>query len=142
MKIGELAEASGVSADTLRYYEKQHLLEPPTRADNGYRSYGPQHLERVFFIRSARGLGFSLSQIADILPSLAAGQFGRVEIEKQLNAKLAEIETQIVKLHELKHALLDTFALLKCTPGTPVSTAQATADELHEPIRIKKLHAS
>jgi DNA-binding transcriptional MerR regulator len=141
MKIGELALVSGVSADTLRFYEKQHLLDPPTRADNGYRSYGPQHLDRVRFIRSARGLGFSLAQIGEILPRLAAGQFGRAEIEKQLQAKLAEIEAQILKLQTLKGALLETYASLQCVPGNPVTVAHATAAVPSKPVRIKKLHA-
>ncbi len=141
MKIGELAQVSGVTADTLRFYEKQRLLDPPTRADNGYRSYGPQHLDRVRFIRSARGLGFSLAQIGEILPRLAAGQFGRAEIEQKLHAKLTEIEAQIATLQELKNTLMGTFALLQCAPGIAVSAANATVDKPSKPVRIKKLHA-
>jgi len=86
-------------------------------------------------------LGFSLAQIGEILPRLAAGQFGRAEIEKQLHAKLAEIEAQILKLQELKQALMDTFASLQCAPDIAVSAAHATVNEPVKPVRIKKLHA-
>lgn len=141
MKIGELAQVLGVSSDTLRFYEKQLLLAPPMRAENGYRCYGPQHLDRVRFICSARGLGFSLAQIGEILPRMDAGQFGRAEIEKQLHDKLAEIEAQILKLHKLKQALMGTFASLQCAPGIGVSAANATMDAPFKPVRIKKLHA-
>jgi len=75
------------------------------------------------------------------LPRLAAGQFGREEIEQQLQAKLAEIETQILKLQELKHSLVGTFATLQCAPGIAVSASHATMDDPGKPIRIKKLHA-
>ena len=141
MKIGELAQLSGVSADTLRYYEKLRLLDPPTRSDNGYRSYGNSHLERVQFIRSARGLGFSLSQIADIVPRLSSGQFGRKEIEQQLKAKIAEIDAQMQTLQNLRQSLLNTFDALSCPPGDTVSTTGATVQEPSAPVRIKGLHA-
>ncbi len=140
MKIGELAQASGVSADTLRYYEKQGLLDPPKRADNGYRSYGASHLERVQFIRSAQGLGFSLAQIANILPRLSGGQIGRKEIEQQLHAKISEIDSQIQKLQNLRQNLLSTFDALRCTPGEAISAVNATVQEPSAPVRIKGLH--
>ena len=108
MKIGELASVTNVSVDTLRYYEKQRLLEPAVRTVNGYRSFGESHVARVQFIRSAQALGFSLAQIVEILPRLAAGNFGRREIEQQLSAKLAEIDTQIEKLQRVKTNLLST----------------------------------
>lgn len=141
MKIGELAQVAGVSADTLRFYEKQRLLDPPVRSGNGYRSYGAPHLDRVRFIRSARALGFSLAQIGEIIPRLSAGQLGRADIEQQLQAKLAEIDAQILTLHTLKGALLDTYASLQCAPGKPVTAVHATLRAPGKPVRVKKLHA-
>ena len=141
MKIGELASATNVSVDTLRYYEKQRLLEPPTRTDNGYRSFGESHVARVQFIRSAQALGFSLAQIVEIIPRLAAGKFGRREIEQQLSEKLAEVDGQIEKLQLVKTNLLNTFNALTCDPGLPVSSAAVTLKQPGARVRIKGLHA-
>ena len=138
MKIGELAKAAGVSVDTLRYYEKLALIEPPVRMDNGYRLYGAQHLERMRFIRSAHALGFSLTQIGTIIPRLAAGLVSRETIERQLQVKLAEIDTQITALQTLKADLHATIASLSCPPGVPMSTAAVTGSAPAIPGRLKK----
>ncbi len=137
MKIGQLALAAGVSVDTLRYYEKQGLVAAPARASNGYRSYGQAHLERVLFVRSAQSLGFSLAQIQAVIPRLAAGQFGRADIERQLQAKLDDIEAQIARLRVLKRELRRSFALLTCAPGAAVSTQGATLDQAGPPARVR-----
>ena len=92
MNIGELAQAAGVTTDTVRYYEKQKLLPLALRQDNGYRRYTPAHLGQLRFVRSAQGLGFSLREIRDILPALNAGRFKRGQIEERLHAKLAVID--------------------------------------------------
>ncbi len=63
MNISALAKATGVTVDTLRYYEKQMLLDAPAREENGYRVYTEAHLERVRFVRGAQALGFSLAEI-------------------------------------------------------------------------------
>ena len=54
MQIKELARATGVDVETIRYYEKQGLLPEPARRDNGYRDYEATHLERLAFIRHCR----------------------------------------------------------------------------------------
>ena len=141
MKIGELAQAANVSVDTVRYYEKQHLMEAPARAANGYRRYGQAHLERLRFVRSAQSLGFSLAQIGAIIPQLEAGQFGRAEIEQQLLVKMIEIDQQIARLEQTKHELQATFGALSCSLAAPVSTGAATLDAPGAPARLRRLHA-
>lgn len=69
MKIGELAEQSGVQPRMLRYYEKRGLLEPEREA-NGYRTYGPHQVERVKRIRSLVDSGVPLNIVAHILPCI------------------------------------------------------------------------
>lgn len=127
MNIGKLATATGVSPDTLRYYEKEGLIDPPARGANGYRRYDDTHVARVRFVRSAQALGFSLAEIRGIVPRLAAGTFGRADIEARLHAKLAEIEAHIRQLEQLRQELLGTFRLLTCAPEAPVSFQGATA---------------
>jgi DNA-binding transcriptional MerR regulator len=127
MNISQLAKASDVSTDTVRYYEKQGLIAAPPRQDNGYRSYTAAHVETMRFVRGAQSLGFSLSEIREILPQFTRGQFGRVDIEQQLMAKMAEIDAHIRQLKTLKKELQTTFASLTCTPDQVVSTAQGIA---------------
>lgn len=62
MKIGEMASATATNIETVRYYEKIGLLPPPARTGGNYRSYGPEHLARLSFIRRARDLGFRSSR--------------------------------------------------------------------------------
>ena len=63
LTIGRLASATGTNVETIRFYEKSGVLPSPSRTDGNYRSYDPDHLNRVSFIRRARDLGFSLDQV-------------------------------------------------------------------------------
>jgi len=56
MKIGELARSAGVDVQTVRYYEREGLLDAPSRTPSGYRAYGSQHQERLSFVRHCRSL--------------------------------------------------------------------------------------
>ncbi len=129
MNISQLAKASQISTDTLRFYEKQGLLQAAGRAANGYRRYGPEQLETLRFIRGAQALGFSLKEIAAILPQLAQGQFGRTEIEARLLAKMAEIDGQLAQLQQLKSELSATFASLRCAPASALNARDSTAPD-------------
>ncbi|VVE61841.1 MerR family transcriptional regulator [Pandoraea captiosa] len=68
MKIGELAQASGVAASRIRFYEAQGLLPNAQRQSNGYRDYDDDALTRLGLIRRAQNAGFSLDEIRTILP--------------------------------------------------------------------------
>ena len=67
MKISELSQATGVDVDTIRYYEKSGLMPAPARETNGYRSYGPAHLERLAFVRHCRALDMPLADVQRLL---------------------------------------------------------------------------
>lgn len=126
MNIGALAQLTGVSTDTLRYYEREQLLAAPRRAANGYRVYGESDAQRVRFVRSAQAMGFSLTEIRAILPQMEAGQLQRADIEARLGDKLAEIDRQIERLQQLRQEVLTTLGALTCRPQAGVSVAQAT----------------
>lgn len=126
MNIGALAQLTGVSPDTLRYYEREKLLAPPGRAANGYRVYSDADAQRVRFVRSAQALGFSLAEIRWILPRLNAGQVQRAEIESHLNKKLAEIDGHIKQLRNLRKEVQATLGSLRCQPQAEVTVQQAT----------------
>jgi Cd(II)/Pb(II)-responsive transcriptional regulator len=67
MRIGELAHKAGVDVQTVRYYEREKLLEAPARTGAGYRAYGPQHLERLNFVRHCRSLDMPLAEIRRLI---------------------------------------------------------------------------
>ena len=67
MRIGEIARQTNVSIQTLRFYERKGFLPPPARTAAGYRSYGPQDLWSVNFIRQSQQLGFPLREIKELL---------------------------------------------------------------------------
>jgi DNA-binding transcriptional MerR regulator len=73
LRIGQLAERAGVSADTIRYYERVGLLPRPTRSDNGYRQYGESALRRVHLARNALQFGFSIKEVAGFLGARDSG---------------------------------------------------------------------
>ncbi len=70
MKISELAKSAGVNIETIRYYERRHLITQPIKPTQGYRAYPQATLERVLFIKRAQELGFTLQEIANLLVEL------------------------------------------------------------------------
>ena len=139
MNIGELAKMTDVSTDTLRYYEKEGLLNAPLRKENGYRAYTKDHVERIRFIRGAQALGFSLTEIKKIIPQLSTGKFGRAEIEYHLNAKMIQIDEHIKQLRSLKKELIATFGALTCSMDRSVSITEAIAKKRANSDRKNKI---
>lgn len=105
LNIGELAQAAGASAKTIRYYEQIGLLPPPQRADNGYRLYGNQDVERLRFIRNARSLGFSLDDLKEVLALRDQGEAPCRYVAHLLGEKAAEVEERIRRLRDLQQEL-------------------------------------
>ncbi|MFO1374234.1 MAG: MerR family transcriptional regulator [Agitococcus sp.] len=104
MLIGELAQAAQVSRDTIRFYEKQGLITG-FRLGNGYKNYTPATLDTVNFIKLAQELGFSLREIASILPMLASGQLAPVLVENFVADKVRLIDQRINSLQQLRQRL-------------------------------------
>jgi DNA-binding transcriptional MerR regulator len=75
MQIGELARSTGVKIETIRYYEREHLLPVPQRTDGNYRLYSPRHVEQLRFIRYCRSLDMSLEEVR--IPDRSAGRTSR-----------------------------------------------------------------
>ena len=67
MKIGEVARKTGVKAETIRFYEREGILNAPPRTRSNYRDYGPAEAATLVFIRRARDLGFSMPDIRELL---------------------------------------------------------------------------
>lgn len=106
MRIGELAGKTGVSVETLRFYEKQGLLKTPHRSDAGYRLYDEKTLKQVSFILRAKAVGFSLKDIAGLLDLEVNREQETCESVKNFaQSKLDEINTKLAELQRMKDAL-------------------------------------
>lgn len=105
-RIGALAKASGVTVETLRFYEKQGLLPEPQRSDAGYRLYPEGSLNQVAFILRAKAVGFSLKDIAGLLDIEVNRDRETCQTVKDFaQEKLVEIEAKIQELEQMRSAL-------------------------------------
>ena len=106
--IGRLADAAGVHVETVRYYERRGLIEPPPRSPSGYRQYSAGDLWRLQFIARGKQLGFTLAEIADVLGDvdrtpdavLAAAQAKIAAVDERL-AELARMRCRLEQLADL-----------------------------------------
>jgi DNA-binding transcriptional MerR regulator len=122
LRIAEVAERSGFSPPTLRYYESIGLLPPAERAVNGYRVYDDRTLDRLAVIARAKQLGCSLDEIAEILAANDAGHCAPVQarLSHLLAGKIADAQTRIAELTTLVADLQRTAAVLSSyTPDGP-----------------------
>jgi MerR family copper efflux transcriptional regulator len=110
--IGQLAKRGGVGIDTVRYYERNGLLEPRGRLASGYRRYGELEVARLRFIRRAQALGFTLKEVKELLALSAQRDVGRVKRSAQ--AKLLDVETRIADLVRVRDGLA---TLIDACPG-------------------------
>lgn len=123
MRIGDIAQATGISRDTLRFYEKRGLLQARRRS-NGYRDYPPEAVQWLTYIRTAQSLGFTLAEIEADLPLLADPQGSADMLRSALRAKLTEIDRRIAGLAGLRE---DLAARLDATVDCPLRAAAAAA---------------
>jgi len=105
MVIHELAKQTGVPAKTIRYYESIGLLPRPKRAANNYRQYAPSEAERLRFIASARSLGFSLADVAEILAARDGGIAPCQRVLDAIGRQLTAIDRRIADLLALRESL-------------------------------------
>ena len=106
MRIGTLSTLTGLSRDSLRFYEKRGLLQA-RRADNGYRDYPEEAVLWLGYVRTAQQLGFTLAEIADDMPLLAQGEDAGPALRATLARKLADIDVRIAALTALRTELAE-----------------------------------
>lgn len=105
MKIGEVAQRTGVGIDTIRFYEREGLLQEPQRRPSGYRQYDESTIKRLEYVRLAKELGFTLAEIRDLLELSFAAHAGCDHIRQRAEDKIADIETKIRNLQKMKRSL-------------------------------------
>jgi DNA-binding transcriptional MerR regulator len=104
-RIGDVTEKLGLSADTLRYYEKIGLLPRVGRNGAGIRFYNDQDLSRLTFIQRAQRMDFTLAEIGELLKMREAPQKARKRVRELTAQKLAEVEARLVELKTLRNEL-------------------------------------
>ncbi|MBG52464.1 MAG: Cu(I)-responsive transcriptional regulator [Alphaproteobacteria bacterium] len=105
MKIGTVAEQTGVSAKTIRYYEEIGLLEAPPRQENGYRAYTDDDVRFLDFINRARRLGFSVAECKDLLTLYRDKSRASADVKALALAHVAEIDQKLRELQSIRHTL-------------------------------------
>ena len=105
MRIGELAAAAEIPAETVRFYEKRRLLVAPQRAANGYREYDDHALARLRFIRAAQSAGLTLAEIGGVIELRDGGTAPCNHVEALLADKLAEVRERQRQLAALEQEL-------------------------------------
>jgi DNA-binding transcriptional MerR regulator len=110
MRIGELAQRSGVPARTLRYYEAVGLVDPPARTASTYRDYSEAVIDRLVFIRSAQALGLTLGEIRGIMALRDNGEVPCAHVLELLTERTAQIDRTIRQLKRLRSELRQLVA--------------------------------
>ncbi|MCY0952125.1 heavy metal-responsive transcriptional regulator [Streptomyces sp. H27-S2] len=110
MKIGEVAELTGTSTKTIRFYEDSGLLPPPARTHSGHRVYGPETADRLRFVRRCQAAGMTLQEVRQILTVHDRGESPCGHVGRVLSERLDHVRAQIAELVTLEThlaALLD-----------------------------------
>ena len=105
MTIGELARCAGVNVQTVRYYERRGLLDEPARRASGYREYGAVALDRLRFIRRAQELGFTLTEVGELLALRLDPGTTAADVKSRAQQKIAEVDAKLHDLERIRDAL-------------------------------------
>ena len=119
LTIGKVAARAGVGVETVRFYEREGLIQQPPRPARGYREYPQRTVSELRFIRRAQNLGFSLREIEELMtlrldPAASSG-----EVRTRAEAKVAQIEEKIADLQRMRDVLLKLTAA--CGGDLPVA---------------------
>lgn len=105
LKIGEVARRADVGVETIRYYERQGLLESPQRRASGYRQYDESVISRLHFIRRAKNLGFTLAEIRELLGLWCSGNTRCDHVRTRAVQKISDIDEKIRSLQTMRRSL-------------------------------------
>ena len=120
MKINQLANLTGVSPTTIRYYEKVGVLPEPNRGPNGYRDYELADMERLKLVLGARRLEFSLDDVTEIIAMRDRREAPCRKVLDKLSEKADEVAQRIVELQRLEQELRHLYELGQTFPTDDV----------------------
>ena len=104
--IGQLAKRALVNIETIRYYERRGLLPEPSRRKSGYRQYLPDAVARLEFIRHGKELGFTLTEIAELLALRVDPDTSCADVKVRADAKIMDVHEKIRSLLRIEKALI------------------------------------
>ena len=116
---GGVARLAEVGVETMRFYEREGLIESPPRRASGYRQYPSDTVDRVRFIKRAKALGFSLKEIKELLSLRAAPRAKCADIRQRAEEKVQDIDERIATLRRMRKALGKLMA--ECEGSRPVT---------------------
>ena len=105
MRIGEVAKRTGIGIETIRFYERQGLLIEPERQSSGYRQFDEAAVARLTFIIRAKGLGFTLSEIKELLALWFDPVTTCCDVRRRAEQKISDIEGRVQALQAMKRSL-------------------------------------
>ncbi len=108
---GQLAQKTSVNVETIRFYERRKLLLKPKKSKSGYRQYSESDVVRILFIKRAKELGFTLSEISELLSLKLDSKTTCGDVKKLSENKLADVEERIRDLQRIKKKLEELITL-------------------------------
>lgn len=127
LTIGTIAKRAGVGVETVRFYERKGLIARPRRPLRGFRSYSPETVQRIRFVRQAQALGFTLREIKGLLSLRADPKTDCSDIRRRSQEKLADVIAKIRQLDEIRRSL---EKLIAACPGRGAIRACGILDGL------------
>ncbi|WP_445664335.1 MerR family transcriptional regulator [Fodinibius sp. AD559] len=118
-KIGEVASRANVNKETVRYYEERELIPKPDRRRSGYRIFTQRHVNQIKFIKRAQQLGFTLSEIKELLELRLDKETSCSEIKEEARQKYQDITQKIKDLRQIQDTLVDLID--SCSEGGPIA---------------------
>ncbi len=112
MNIGTMARRSGLPAKTIRYYESIGLIPPALRSEGNYRTYSEHDLETLRFVQRARGLGFSVKDVARLLALWQDRRRASAEVRRLAEEHVGEIDRKLAELKGMRRTL--THLIERC----------------------------
>jgi len=105
LTIGQLSRRTTVKIETIRYYEKIGIMPIPPRNSSGYRIYQDMHLERLYFVRRSRELGFSQAEVRKLLALVDKHEYTCSEVKEMTGRQLSNVRAKIADLKKLELVL-------------------------------------
>lgn len=116
-KIGDVAKRADVNKETVRYYEQRGLIPKPDRRRSGYRIFTQRHIDQIKFIKRAQELGFTLSEIKELLELRLDENTTCSEIKAEAREKYHDVVEKIEDLNRIKETLVELID--SCSGGDP-----------------------
>lgn len=105
LRVGELATQGGVNLETIRYYEQEGLMRRPKRTSSGHRAYASGDVLRLRFIKRSQALGFTLTEIKELLAIKVTPNKPCIDVVHQIESKALEVKAKIAHLQAIERTL-------------------------------------